>query len=125
MKVEPGARALLEAARTALVNEVVPSLPPDRRYAALMAANALAISMRALDAPDTGPEELARIASLLDDPGCGPLERANRTLASRIRAGAFDAGAPREALLAHLRQSTRERLAVSNPKALRTSPEKP
>lgn len=125
MKVEPGARELLEAARAALVSEVVPLLPADKRYAALMAANALAISLRELAAPATEAGELARIAALLADPSCGPLERANRTLAARIREGAFDAGPARAALLAHLKATTRERLAVSNPKALPPTPERP
>lgn len=125
MKVEPGARELLEAARAALVNEVVPRLPADQRYAALMAANALAISMRELSTPDTEPGELARVAALLADPACGPLARANRTLAARIREGAFDAGPARAALLGHLKATTRERLAVSNPKALPPTPENP
>ena len=125
MKVEPGARELLEAARAALVNEVVPLLPSDKRYAALMAANALAISMRELDAPATGAAELARIAALLGDPACGPLAAANRALAARIREGAFDADPARGKLLEHLDATTRERLAVSNPKALRPTPEKP
>jgi hypothetical protein len=125
MRVEPGARELLEAARASLVNDVLPQLPPDGRYAALMAANALAIALRDLASPDTAPGELARIAALLGEPGCGPLDRANRTLASRIRDGAFDEGESRARLLDHLEATTRERLAVSNPKALRPTPEKP
>ena len=39
----------------------------------------------------------------------------NDDLASRIRAGEFDDGAPRSALLAHLRATMRDKLAVSNP----------
>jgi hypothetical protein len=125
MRVQPGARELLEAARAALVNDVLPQLSADGRYAALMAANALAIALRDLASADTAPGELARIAALLGEPGCGPLDRANRTLASRIRTGAFDEGDARARLLDHLEATTRERLAVSNPKALRPDPEQP
>lgn len=120
MIVEPGARDLIETARAALVNEVIPMLPADQRYAALMAANALAISARALAAPETGAAELARIAALLGRGDRESLAEATRTLAARIREGDFDAGPERERLLDHLRATTRERLAVSNPKAIRT-----
>lgn len=121
MKVEPGARDLIETARAALVNEVIPKLPADQRYAALMAANALAISARALGAPDTDGAEFARIAALLGGGEPGSLGEATIMLATRIRQGAFDAEPARSRLLEHLRATTRERLAVSNPKAIRAT----
>jgi hypothetical protein len=124
VKVEPGARDLLEAARAALASDVIPRLSPDERYAALMAANALAIALRELDAKDASAAELGRIAALLGDADCGPLGRAQRTLVARIREGCFDAGEARAALLEHLEATTRDRLSVSNPKALRPPPEK-
>ncbi|MBK8323603.1 MAG: hypothetical protein IPL06_12880 [Betaproteobacteria bacterium] len=125
MKVEPGARELLEAARAALVNEVIPLLPADKRYAALMAANAMAISIRELSLPATEAGERGRLAALLGQPASDPIAEANRTLAARIREGAFDQGSARAALLGHLEATTRERLAVSNPRALRPPQEKP
>ena len=42
----------------------------------------------------------------------------NRRLAGEIRAGRFD-GKERAALLGHLRRTTGEKLAVSNPKMLK------
>lgn len=125
MKVEPGARDLLEAARAALVNEVIPQLPADRRYPALMAANAIAISIRELDGSASAAAERARLAALPGQAAGESLAEANRRLAARIRAGAFDEGPARAALLEHLEATTRERLAVSNPKALRPPQEKP
>ena len=125
MKVEPGARELLEAARAALVNEVVPQLPADKRYAALMAANAIAISMRELDGPRGDVAEHERLGPLLGIAAGDSLVEANRQLAARIRAGAFDEGEARAALLRHLEATTRERLAVSNPRALRPTREQP
>jgi len=125
MKVEPGARDLLEAARAALVNEVIPQLPADKRYPALMVANAIAISMRELDGSASATDELARLATLPGQAAGESLAEAHRRLAARIRAGAFDAGPARAALLEHLEATTRERLAVSNPKALRPPQEKP
>jgi hypothetical protein len=124
VKIEPGVRELLDATRSALVNDVVPLLPADRRYAALMAANALAIAMREMDAPDTAARELARVDALLGEAG-RPLAETNRVLAARIRTGAFDEGEARRHLLDHLQATTRERLAISNPKAIRPAPEKP
>lgn len=123
MKVEPGAADLLEVAREALVAQVVPALPEAQRYAALMAANALAIAGRDLRAREAPSAELARIAALLAQapPAAGDadaLRDATARLAARIRAGGFDEGEARSRLLEHLRETTRERLAVSNPRAL-------
>lgn len=123
MKVEPSSRDLLEIARATLLSEIAPALPEAQRYAALMAANALAIAGRELAAPDGGAAETARIAALLPDwappdDGHGALREGTARLAARIREGAFDEGPRREALLAHLRETVRARLAVSNPRAL-------
>jgi hypothetical protein len=127
VKVEPGAADLLAIARETILKEIAPALPESQRYAALMAANALAIAARDLAAPADGAEELARVAALLPK-GDAPqsLHECNARLAARIRAGDYDAGPARERLLAHLQATVRARLAVSNPRALardeRTSP---
>jgi len=68
MKVEPSAADLLEIARAAILAEIAPSLPEAQRYAALMAANALAIAGRDLAAASTAAAEISRIAAL-DIPG--------------------------------------------------------
>ncbi len=103
MKVEPSAADLLAIARATILAEIAPSLPEAKRYAALMAANALAIAGRDLAVPPDEPAEIARLAALL---------------ARRIREGRFDEGEPRARLRAHLLETTRARLAVSNPRAL-------
>lgn len=118
MKVEPSARDLLEIARATILAEIAPGLPEAQRYAALMAANALAIAGRDLAAPDDGPAELARVAALLPGEETGDLREANARLAKAIREGRFDSGESRARLLAHLRECVRARLAVSNPRAL-------
>jgi hypothetical protein len=129
MKIEPSAADLLDIARTAILADVAPALPEAQRYAALMAANALAIAGRELAAPDTARMEIARIAALLGDGApagddTAALRQGTARLAARIREGRFDEGASRERLLEHLRETTRERLAVSNPKALTREPRK-
>ena len=123
MKVEPSAAELLEIARATILSEIAPALPEGQRYAALMAANALAIAGRELAAAATGPAEVARIGALLGDwtPTADPqsdLREATARLAARIREGRYDEGAARLRLFEHLRETTRSRLAVSNPKAL-------
>lgn len=123
MKVEPGAADLLDIARATILAEIAPALPQAQRYAALMAANALAIAGRELAETADPAAEIARLADLL--PGWQPagdasaaLREGTARLAARIRAGAFDEGEARSRLVAHLREATRSRLAVSNPKAL-------
>lgn len=123
MKVEPAAADLLDIARATILSEVVPALPEAQRYAALMVANALAIAARELAAPTPDAAERARLAALLADGvpgGDGPqaLREATARLAARIREGLYDEGDARLRLLAHLRETTRARLAVSNPRAL-------
>jgi hypothetical protein len=125
MKVEPDAGDLLETARDLFVAELLPALPSERRYEALMVANAMAIAAR--DASADGEDdarELATLAALLPDaPALGNdpatrLRMANAELARRIRAGAFASATQRESLLACLEAATARRLAISNPKLL-------
>jgi hypothetical protein len=123
MKVEPAAADLLATARAALLEEVAPTLAEPQRYAVLMAANALAIAGRELRSAPPAREEIARLQALVG--GWTPagndeadLREATVRLAAGIRAGRFDAGEARERLIAHLRETTKARLAVSNPRAL-------
>jgi hypothetical protein len=133
MNDRPHAAELLKAARAALAADILPALPETLRYTGLMLAHAIAIVERELMAGDTAARaECDRLRVLL--PGCPApvaagelstvLARYNRRLADDIRAGRFD-GEYRDALLEHLRQTTREKLAVSNPKALEPSPPTP
>jgi len=126
MNDRPNAAELLKAARDALAAEILPNLPEALRYTGLMVANALAIAERELAAGDTAVRaECERLCRLL--PECSAavaaeglsdvLARYNRQLAEDIRAGRFD-GEQRGPLLQHLRATTEEKLAVSNPKAL-------
>lgn len=123
MKVEPSARELLEVARAALLDDLVPSLPESKRYAALMVANALAIAGRDLDSPASAAAEIARIAGLVPDwnpPACEEtaLREGTARLAALVREGRFDEGEARARILEHLRETVRARLAVSSPRTL-------
>ena len=127
MNDRPDARNLLETARKTFMAEILPTLPAGSRYAALMIANAMAIAEREI-AAGAAPlnAEAERLRALLPGSDEAPpgaslhkvLEGYNRRLIEAIRAGGFD-GAKRPVLLAHLRQTTEAKLAVSNPKLLK------
>jgi len=130
MQDRPTTSELLKAARDAFVHDLLPELVGEKRYVALMVANALAIVGRDLE---TGAEfskkEYRRLQELLDVSlsetedlgGLGAkVKTLNRQLVMQIRAGAFDE--PEAAcarLRAHLHATTAEKLATSNPKTLR------
>lgn len=96
MRVDPGGAELLRVARAELLERLLPLLPAAEHYAARMIANAMAIAARELDAPERRPIDAAR-------------------LAREIRAGRHDLSQPIEE---GLREFTRARLAVSNPRVL-------
>ena len=106
---QPDARGLIEIALKTFREVVLPAVPTEQRFPALMIANALSIAERELKgAPDT-TEALRRLAG-----GEGDAEALSRSLCAAIAAGAFD-GRDAE-LRPYLWELTRARLAVSNPK---------
>ncbi len=122
---------LLEIARAALLADVAPGVPADRRYALLMVANALGIAARAAAAGD-GPTlaALAAVEALYPAAyptvagaagGSAAAERlawADRVLIADIRAGVYDGGAPHGRVATLLLDRTREAVRVSNPRYL-------
>lgn len=126
----PDASNLLATAREVLVNDLLPALPGELRHAALMIANAMAISAReyrqgeeALRAETARlPELLGSAAPAAAAPGArhdtDPVAL-RRLLVAAIRAGAFDDPPRNAALVDHLTRSSAEWTAISNPKALR------
>jgi len=94
----PAAAELLAVARKSLLEDLVPALPEDKRYQALMVANALAIAGRELEQP---PREDAA---------------ALEALARAIRAGRHDGDA---VVHARLLAWARARTAATNPRALK------
>jgi hypothetical protein len=130
MREDPNGASLLQAASTLLREDILKSLPADKRHGALMIANAMSIAMRQLEQGDA-PEraELLALRELLgsgDDDGATPMRSLlvtlNRQLASRIRGGDADPGTPlRAAVLEHLRLTGRQRLLESSPKVLKAN----
>lgn len=121
------AAALLLTARDELLRNVLPALPDELRYEALMIANAMAIAKRELD--DGGEcerQELRVLSVLLDMPDASKVSvgedqalfELRVVLRSAIRGGVFDSPSQRQDLIASLTQVARHKLAISNPKVI-------
>lgn len=121
---EPDARGLIGAALAAYRDTVLPTVPSEERFAALMVANALGIALREIEAGERGERRLLEILADLAGTAVpqGPVGPAfadlSRGLCRRIAAGAFDEPAAEAALRRYLSAVTAERMAVSNPKRL-------
>ncbi len=128
MRDRPTGGEHLIIARKVLREELMPLLPEERRYDALMVANAMAIAARQIafgDAPER--RERQNLADLLDetvdeDAAMAASEAVGdpyRRLSAEIRSGAFDPGTPRhDAAHAFLLDVTVQRLRESAPKTL-------
>lgn len=101
---QPDGAELLKAARALLLETLLPALPEERRYEALMIASAMAIAAREM-APASPDDALA----------------ANEVaaLAAALRRGEKDA---KSEVYERLRADVVKRLAVSNPKLLAPRP---
>ena len=107
---QPDARGLVEIALKTLREVVLPAVPADQRFPALMIANALSIAERELRGNADATDSLKR---LLGEDGDG--DTLSRHLCAAIAEGRFD---DRPDLRPVLWEITRARLAVSNPKYL-------
>ncbi len=138
MQDRPTILELLGAVREFLTRQVVPALDGGRQFHARVAANVLAIVERELrDADEQLRAEWMRLQPLCaEDPENDPLEETppedpvvlraavgalNAELAARIRQGDADHGPLREAVMAHLRVTTDDKLRVANPGYLEAS----
>ncbi|RJG00828.1 DUF6285 domain-containing protein [Noviherbaspirillum sedimenti] len=131
MSDRPNGQDLLLTAREELMKRLLPALPAELRYSALMVANAMAIAARELDAGQSGDlRELAGLQQLLpgeataEAPVDGELLQHALTgyrkeLCAQIRVGNFDAGKPsHQELLRHLAENVSHKLTLSNPRLL-------
>ena len=107
---EPDARGLVEIALKTLREVVLPAVPAEQRFPALMIANALSIAERELRGGGDPAESLKRL--LGED---GDADALSRRLCAAIADGRFDDSAELRPVLWEI---TRARLAVSNPKYL-------
>ncbi len=121
MQDPPSIQGLLSAAREHLQNQVIPVLEdPGVRFRTRVAANVLAIAERELAlVPAHSDAELKRLQILLrTDPQDTSPELLTLELKDQVAAGAFDEGPRREELVAHLIQTAREKLEITNPRFL-------
>ena len=124
MQDRPTTNELLQAVTHFLDEEAVPNLTGSRQFYCRVAANVLRTVMRELETEDTQlVNEWTRLNELLP-PQERPVTRQalkealrERTeeLCQRIQQGEADTGSYRAQVLAHLRESVREKLLVSNP----------
>jgi hypothetical protein len=119
MTIRPDASELLAIARQTLLDELLPQLPANLRYQALMIANAMAIAGReCVQGEPAQAAELQQMAELLKKAST-PSTDVRQALCRAIRQGDFDTpGDEQERLLSALSAITRARLSISNPKVL-------
>jgi hypothetical protein len=124
MQDRPTIHELLKAVTYFLDEEAVPNLTGSRQFYGRVAANALRIVMRELEREETQltaewerlnqllpAEEQPKTQAALRD----AIRRRTEELCQRIRNGAADTEPYRARVLAHVRESVREKLLVSNP----------
>jgi hypothetical protein len=111
----PSALELLEAVREFLERDVMPSTDGRVAFHARVAANVVGIVERELEhGAALDAAELTRLRSLLDRDG--DLNDLTTELSRRIRDGSLDDR--RAAVIEHVRETVRAKLAVANPKYL-------
>ena len=125
MQDRPTIPELLTAVTHLLDGEVVPNLSGSRQFYGRVAANVLRIVMRELDlGEEQTTAEWQRLDSLLSpaeqpekyDAVREAIWQRTRELCVRIQNGDADSGSYREQVLSHLKQTTHDKLAISNPK---------
>ncbi len=111
----PTAIELLEAVREFLEQRVMPELDGHTAFFTRVSINVLAMLERELElGPGADEAEAKRLRALLGEDG--DLARLNALLARRLREGALDDR--RQEVVAHLRQTVRDKLAIANPRYL-------
>ncbi len=124
MQDRPTISELLQAVAHLLDEELVPNLTGSRQFYGRVAANVLRTVMRELERED---EQLAaeweRLDKLLSPTGRpttriglrDAIQRRTEELCQHIRRGDADTVPYRDQVLAHVRETVREKLLVSNP----------
>jgi len=129
MQDRPTVAELLDAVRGFLEKDALEALDGTAKFHARVSANVLAIAARELELESTHiAAEWQRLDDLLGravppvDPALLRTQLAARTedLCERIRRGDADDGPFRAAVLAHVRATVREKLAIANPRLLET-----
>jgi hypothetical protein len=115
---EPDACGLVTIALQTFRESILPVVPAEQRFEALMIANALSIAERELAAAPE-PGLAAAVGGLIG--GSGGLETVAPRLCAAIDESDFDTPERQAELRKVLWELTRARLSVSNPRLLATS----
>ncbi|HZQ35211.1 MAG TPA: DUF6285 domain-containing protein [Dehalococcoidia bacterium] len=124
MQDRPTQHEILDAVQRFLDEDVVPATEGRRQFLVRVAANLLRTLDRelALEEAQLAREWDGLNALLGEEPApaghaalCDALRRRNAALCDRIRAGEADEGEARARILAHVRRTVQEKLAVTNP----------
>jgi hypothetical protein len=127
MQDRPTVAELLDAVRGFLEHDAIEALEGTAKFHARVAANVLAIARRELELePVHLAAEWQRLATLLGDAAApadlvalrDAIRARSEQLCERIRRGDADGGQFRSDVVAHVRATVREKLAVVNPKML-------
>lgn len=127
MQDRPTYHELLDAVRRFLESDAIPALEGTKKFHARVAANVLGILMREreLEAMHLASEwqRLDRLLGAEPMPDSMDATKAALTirterLCERIRSGDADADPFRREVLAHVRQTVIEKLAIDNPKLI-------
>ena len=130
MQDRPTAQELLDAVQRFLEEEIVPQADGKRSFLARVAANAIRIVGREMRLENEqaqreweGLDELLGPEMLPGSPADRRKAISARTaaLCEKIREGAANEGEWRKKVLAHVRRTVRDKLAVSNPGLLERS----
>lgn len=123
MFLKPDAHNLLATALETLRTDLIPALPPEKRYSALMTANALAMVEREMRPAGDDHSGFLKAAAALYGPTAETSASAlEKRLCTDIEAGRFDAEGPkRRAAIQCLKASVTARLAITNPKLVVTT----
>jgi hypothetical protein len=116
----PTAAELVEAVREFLERDVFPAVEGRRRFHTRVAMNVLGIVQRELTLGGAADaRERVRLAALLPGAADGDrtLTELNSELAAAIREDTL--GVSRSELVAHLRETLRDKLAIANPGYIR------
>ena len=115
----PTAQELIEAVREFIERDVMAALDGQQAFHARVAANVLAMVERELAmGPASDAAELVRLEALLGR--AGTLAALNAELARQIRDGALDLR--HSEVLEHLRRTSRDKLAITNPRYMQGRP---
>lgn len=119
MNNRPYGNELLDVARRTLLDELLPLLPPEKTYEALMVANAMAIAARELAPHAAGDESARREIQLFhaETGRSGSAEATEHELAALIRERAIRES-DHQRLQELLLTLTRAKLLLCNPRHL-------